>query len=570
MIVTINGKELWANPGDTILNVAQREGIKIPTLCYLKGFTPTGSCRICVVEVEGQRNLVPSCAQPVTEGMRVLTNSTKVRRARKTIIELLIANHPQDCLVCVRNGNCELQDLASEYGVRDYRYTGERRMNKKDIASPSIERDPNKCILCGRCVRVCHETQNVGAIDLARRGFSSYVTPAMDSSLNTSPCVYCGQCITVCPVGALTEKSHEKLVWEAINDPNRIVIAQTAPSVRVALGEEFGLEPGSIVTGKMTAALRRMGVDMVFDTNFGADLTIMEEGAELISRLKNGGKIPLLTSCSPGWVKYVETFYPDLLEHVSTCKSPQEMTGAIIKSFYAQKMNIDPAKIFVVSVMPCTAKKFESQRPELGFNYPDVDAVLTTREMARMIKNSGIDFHKLPDDHFDDPLGESTGAGAIFGATGGVMEAALRTAHFFLTGKEMNDIEFSPIRGLDGVRRATVFINDIELHVAAVSGLKNIDSFLDDIRSGKSEFAFIEVMACPGGCINGGGQPLPADPEKVKKRAEAIYEIDRATARRCSHQNSSIQKLYQEFLGEPNSHKSHELLHTHFVSREIQ
>ncbi|HNR68205.1 MAG TPA: NADH-dependent [FeFe] hydrogenase, group A6 [bacterium] len=570
MIVTINGKELWANPGDTILNVAQREGIKIPTLCYLKGFTPTGSCRICVVEVEGQRNLVPSCAQPVTEGMRVLTNSTKVRRARKTIIELLIANHPQDCLVCVRNGNCELQDLASEYGVRDYRYTGERRMNKKDIASPSIERDPNKCILCGRCVRVCHETQNVGAIDLARRGFSSYVTPAMDSSLNTSPCVYCGQCITVCPVGALTEKSHEKLVWEAINDPNRIVIAQTAPSVRVALGEEFGMEPGSIVTGKMTAALRRMGVDMVFDTNFGADLTIMEEGAELISRLKNGGKIPLLTSCSPGWVKYVETFYPDLLEHVSTCKSPQEMTGAIIKSFYAQKMNIDPAKIFVVSVMPCTAKKFESQRPELGFNYPDVDAVLTTREMARMIKNSGIDFHKLPDDHFDDPLGESTGAGAIFGATGGVMEAALRTAHFFLTGKEMNDIEFSPIRGLDGVRRATVFINDIELHVAAVSGLKNIDSFLDDIRSGKSEFAFIEVMACPGGCINGGGQPLPADPEKVKKRAEAIYEIDRATARRCSHQNSSIQKLYQEFLGEPNSHKSHELLHTHFVSREIQ
>jgi iron-only hydrogenase group A len=570
MIVTINGKELWANPGDTILNVAQREGIKIPTLCYLKGFTPTGSCRICVVEVEGQRNLVPSCAQPVTEGMRVLTNSTKVRRARKTIIELLIANHPQDCLVCVRNGNCELQDLASEYGVRDYRYTGERRMNKKDIASPSIERDPNKCILCGRCVRVCHETQNVGAIDLARRGFSSYVTPAMDSSLNTSPCVYCGQCITVCPVGALMEKSHEKLVWEAINDPNRIVIAQTAPSVRVALGEEFGMEPGSIVTGKMTAALRRMGVDMVFDTNFGADLTIMEEGAELISRLKNGGKIPLLTSCSPGWVKYVETFYPDLLEHVSTCKSPQEMTGAIIKSFYAQKMNIDPAKIFVVSVMPCTAKKFESQRPELGFNYPDVDAVLTTREMARMIKNSGIDFHKLPDDHFDDPLGESTGAGAIFGATGGVMEAALRTAHFFLTGKEMNDIEFSPIRGLDGVRRATVFINDIELHVAAVSGLKNIDSFLDDIRSGKSEFAFIEVMACPGGCINGGGQPLPADPEKVKKRAEAIYEIDRATARRCSHQNSSIQKLYQEFLGEPNSHKSHELLHTHFVSREIQ
>ncbi|MBN1541648.1 iron hydrogenase small subunit [candidate division KSB1 bacterium] len=570
MIVTINGKDLWANPGETILTVAQREGIKIPTLCYMQGFSPTGSCRVCVVEVEGYRSLVPSCAQPVSEGMRVLTNSPKVRRARKTIVELLIANHPQDCLVCVRNGNCELQTLAAEYGVRDFRYTGERRTNKKDVASPSIERDPNKCILCGRCIRVCHETQNVGAIDFARRGFSSYVTPAMESSLNTSPCVYCGQCIVVCPVGALTEKSHEKIVWEAINDPDRVVVAQTAPAVRVALGEEFGFEPGTIVTGKMTAALRRMGVNYVFDTNFGADLTIMEEGTELISRLKNGGSLPLLTSCSPGWIKYVETFYPDLLDHVSSCKSPQEMTGAIIKSYYAEKMNIDPASIFVVSVMPCTAKKFESQRPELGEEYPDVDAVLTTREMARMIKNSGIDFQKLDDDHFDDPLGESTGAAAIFGASGGVMEAALRTAHFAITGKEMDNIEFTPIRGLQGVKEAKVKIGDNDLRVAAVSGLSHINQFLDDIRNGSSAYQFIEVMACPGGCINGGGQPLPADPIKVKKRIEAIYEIDRSTPRRCSHQNESIQRLYAEFLGEPNSHKAHELLHTHYVNREVR
>jgi iron-only hydrogenase group A len=568
MRITINDKEYWANPGETVLTVSEREGIRIPTLCHLKGFTPTGSCRVCVVEVEGQRNLVPSCAFPIYDGMKVWTNSPKVRRARKTIIELLLANHPQDCLVCVRNGNCELQSLAAQYGVRDYRYVGERRQNKKDVASPSIERDPNKCILCGRCVRVCHETQNVGAIDFAKRGFSSYVTPSMDSSLNTSPCVYCGQCVVVCPVGALTEKSHEKIVWEAINDPDKVVIAQTAPAVRAALGEEFGMEPGTVVTGKMTAALRRMGVDKVFDTNFGADLTIMEEATELIHRVQNNKPLPMLTSCSPGWIKYVETKYPDLLDNVSTCKSPQEMTGAVIKSYYADKLGIDPASIFVVSIMPCTAKKFESQRPELGDRYPDVDAVLTTREMARMIRNSGMDFNKLPDDHFDDPMGESTGAAVIFGATGGVMEAALRTAYHYLTQREMKDIEFAPIRGLNGVKEATVDIDGTQIRVAAVSGLHNIDTFLEDIREGKSNYHFIEVMACPGGCINGGGQPLPADPEKAKKRANALYEIDRSQPKRSSHHNESIQRLYEEFLGEPNGHKSHELLHTHYVNRE--
>jgi iron-only hydrogenase group A len=570
MRVTINGKEYWANPGETILTVASREGIKIPTLCYMKGFSPTGSCRVCVVEVNGQRqSMVPACAYPVTEGMKVDTNSSHVRRARKTIIELLIANHPMDCLVCVRNGNCELQTLAAQYGIRSYRYVGERRTAKLDIASPAIERDPEKCILCGRCVRMCHEVQNVGAIDFAKRGFQSYVTPAQDSSLNTIPCVFCGQCVVVCPVGALREKSHQKIVWEAINDPKKVVIAQVAPAIRVALGEEFGMEPGSIVTGKTVAALRRLGVDKVFDTNFGADLTIIEEATELINRIKNGGKLPLLTSCSPGWIKYMEHFYPDLLEHVSTCKSPHEMEGALIKSYYAEKIGVDPANVFVVSIMPCTAKKFEAQRPELGDEYPDVDAVLTTRELARMIHTGGIEFAKLPDDNFDDPMGEATGAGAIFANAGGVMEAAIRTAHYFLTGQDMDEMEFTPIRGLQGVKEAEINVAGQILRIAAVNGLKNMDVFLNSIREGKSVYHFIEVMACPGGCINGGGQPLPSDPEKIRKRAEAVYQIDRSLPKRGSHHNESVMRLYKEFLGEPNGHKAHELLHTHYMEREF-
>ncbi|HOT97132.1 MAG TPA: NADH-dependent [FeFe] hydrogenase, group A6 [bacterium] len=567
MKVTINNKECWANPGETILTVAEREGIQIPTLCYLKGFSPTGACRVCVVEVEGQRNLIPSCAFPMSEGMVVQTNSPQVRRARKTIVELLIANHPQDCLTCVRNGNCELQDLAAQYGVRDVRYAGEIRGGKIDIASPSIERDPEKCILCGRCVRVCHEVQNVGAIDFVRRGFKSAVAPAMDGSLNAIACVFCGQCITVCPVGALREKSNEKIAWEAINNPKKHVVAQIAPAVRVALGEEFGMEPGSVVTGKIVAALRRIGVDRVFDTNFGADLTIIEEASELLHRIKNGGTLPLLTSCSPGWVKYIEHFYPDLLPHVSSCKSPHEMEGALIKSYYAEKTGIPPQDIYVISIMPCIAKKFEAQRPELKEVYADVDAVLTTRELARMIKNAGIDFTKLNDEHFDDPMGESTGAAVIFGAAGGVMEAALRTAHYFLTGKDMDNVEFTPVRGLQGVKEGEVNIAGITIRVAAVSGLKNIGVILDKIRSGDSTYQFIEVMACPNGCINGGGQPINSDPEKVRKRMEAIYAIDRTLPKRASHHNESVMRLYKEYLGEPNGHKAHELLHTHYVER---
>lgn len=568
MNITLNGQTCWAKPGETILDVAHREGVNIPTLCHLSQFSPTGSCRICTVEVENCGTLVPACAFPISEGMVVRTNSPRVRRARKTIIELLVANHPPDCLFCVRSGSCELQKLTQEYGVRTHRYQGERRRARIDIASPAIERDPEKCILCGRCVRICHETQHVGAIDFVHRGFRSAVAPALERSLNTVPCVDCGQCVVNCPVGALTEKSSQKPVWEAINNPDLVVVAQVAPAVRVALAEEFGADAGTVATGRTVAALRRIGFSRVFDTNFGADLTIIEEATELLHRLTHGGSIPMLTSCSPGWVKFIEHMYPDLLGNLSSCKSPHEMEGALLKTYYANKIGVDPSRMFVVSVMPCTAKKYEAQRPELGGDYPDVDAVITTRELARMIRVAGIDFHKLPNEGFDDPMGESTGAGAIFGASGGVMEAALRTAHFYLTGKDMPSPSYAPIRGLEGVKQAEVRIGDTTLRVAAVSGLKNIKPMLDAIRDGNSPFHFIEVMACPGGCVNGGGQPLPATPEKLIKRTESIYQIDRESPRRNSHRNESVQKLYAEFLGEPGGHLSHELLHTHFVERD--
>ncbi|MBR9976351.1 MAG: [FeFe] hydrogenase, group A [Bacteroidetes bacterium] len=568
MNITLNGQTCWAKPGETVLDVARREGMNIPTLCHLSAFSPTGSCRICTVEVEHCGTLVPACAYPISEGMVVRTNSPRVRRARKTIIELLVANHPPDCLFCVRSGSCELQKLTQEYGVRTHRYQGERRRARIDIASPAIERDPEKCILCGRCVRICHETQHVGAIDFVHRGFRSAVAPALERSLNTVPCVDCGQCVVNCPVGALTEKSSQKPVWEAINNPDLVVVAQVAPAVRVALAEEFGAEAGTVATGRTVAALRRIGFARVFDTNFGADLTIIEEATELLHRLTHGGSIPMLTSCSPGWVKFIEHLYPDLLGNLSSCKSPHEMEGALLKTYYANKIGVDPSRMFVVSVMPCTAKKYEAQRPELGGDYPDVDAVITTRELARMIRVAGIDFHKLPNEGFDDPMGESTGAGAIFGASGGVMEAALRTAHFYLTGNDMPSPSYAPIRGLEGVKQAEVRIGDTTLRVAAVSGLKNIKPMLDAIRDGNSPFHFIEVMACPGGCVNGGGQPLPATPEKLIKRTESIYQIDRESPRRNSHRNESVQKLYAEFLGEPGGHLSHELLHTHFVERD--
>jgi iron-only hydrogenase group A len=568
MHITLNGSTCVAAPGETILSVAQREGCKIPTLCHLKHLSPTGSCRMCVVEVDGARSLAPACAMPVSDGMRVQTNSPRVRRARKTIIELLIANHPPECLTCVRNLRCELQTLAAEYGVRSERYVGERRRAKIDVANPAIERDPEKCILCGRCVRTCHEVQQVGAIDFVKRGFQSYVAPAFDRSLNTVACVDCGQCIVVCPVGALREKSSQKSVWEAINNRDLHVVAQIAPAVRVALGEEFGMPPGTVVTGKAVAALRRMGVDRVFDTNFGADLTIIEEAHELLGRIAGKGPLPMLTSCSPGWIKFIEHYYPDLLGHLSTCKSPHEMEGALAKSHYAEKNGIDPARIFTVSVMPCTAKKFEAQRPELGDSYPDVDAVLTTRELARMIDLAGIEFGMLPEQAFDDPMGESTGAAVIFGAAGGVLEAALRTAHHALTGRELEAVEFQALRGLQGIKEAEVTIEGRTLRVAAVNGLGNIGALLDDIRAGCSPYHFIEVMACPGGCINGGGQPQPSDPAKVLRRMEATYGIDRGFTTRCSHHNASVRRLYEEFLGEPNGHRAHELLHTRFQQRE--
>lgn len=567
--VYINGQEFKAKKGETILQICEREGINIPTLCYLKELSPTGSCRVCVVEVEGMRNLVPACAFPVTDGMKIETNSPRVRRARKTNIELLLANHPQECLICVRNGNCELQDLSSTYGVREYRYNGEKRNLPCDIASPAIERDPEKCILCGRCVRVCNEIQKVGAIDFIRRGFDSMVSPAYEYSLNETSCIYCGQCIMVCPVGALREKSHQKLVWEYLNNKDLFTVAQIAPAVRVAVGEEFGLPAGMDVSKKMVSALKRMGFDRVFDTNFGADLTIMEEASELVYRLQKDSPIPLITSCSPGWVKFLEHFYPELIPHVSTCKSPHEMEGAIIKSYYAKVMGLDPKKIRVVSIMPCTAKKFEAQRPELGNQYPDVDAVITTREFIRMVKIAGIDFQNLTEQEFDNPLGESTGAAAIFGTSGGVLEAALRTAYWMITGVDLEDVNFEEVRGLKGVKEAEVDINGNKLRVAAVSGVGNVREILNDIRNGKSKYHFIEVMACEGGCINGGGQPLPRNLEKLIARQKGLYKIDATKKSRCSHHNEGVKILYREFLKKPNSEVAHKYLHTSYVAREI-
>lgn len=568
--LTINNIKVNAEEGMTILDAAKSVGIKIPTLCHMKDLVPSGACRICVVEVEGQRGLIPSCAYPVSEGMVVHTNSPRVRRARKTIVELLIENHPQDCLICVRNKNCELQDLSETYGVREHRYFGECKSHAIDTSSPSIERDPAKCILCGRCVRACNEIQKIGAIDFANRGFNSIVTTPYNKGLNISDCILCGQCILACPTAALREKSSLKEVTNALNSKNKFTVVQIAPAVRASIGEEYNLPIGMNVTGKLVTALRRVGFHRVFDTNFGADLTIMEESAELIDRIQNKKTLPMFTSCCPGWIKWIEQNKPELLGHISTCKSPHEMTGAIIKSYYAKKMNIKPEDVFVVSIMPCTVKKFEAQRPELSEDYlQDVDAVLTTRELARLFKMCGIDFNELPEDNFDNPLGESTGAAAIFGATGGVMEAALRTAYFKLTGKNLEKLELEDIRGLEGIREKTVKINDnLEIRVAIVNGIGYIKPIIEEIEKGTSPYHFIEVMTCPGGCINGGGQPIQSNPEKVIKRIKALYEIDQKSKNRLSHENESVKQLYKEFLGEPNSHKAHELLHTHYVNRK--
>ena len=569
MNIQVNDKVIEGKKGEMLLTALRRAGIKVPTLCNMENLFPSGACRMCVVEVEGQRNLVPSCAFPVTDGMKVKTHSPRAIRARKTIIELLLANHPDDCLYCVRNGNCQLQHLSEELGVRERRYAGTKSDWHIDASSPSIVRDPAKCILCGKCVRVCEEIQGVSAIDFMGRGSKACVGTAFNQGLNVSSCINCGQCIMICPTGALREQSSIKEVLAALADPEMYVVAQHAPAVSVTLAEEFGLKSGTDICGAMTAALRRLGFKKVFDTSFTADLTIMEEASELAQRVATGGTLPMFTSCSPGWIKYVETFYPDFIANLSTCKSPQQMMGAVIKSYFAQREGIDPSKVFVASIMPCTAKKFECGRPEQAHTgVADVDAVLTTRELARVIRMRGLDLGALEPETADTPFGERSTAGKMFGATGGVMEAAIRTAHFLLTGKELAALEVKAVRGMAGVKEAKVKVGDLEIGVAVVSGLGNARKVIEEIKAGRQDLHFIEVMTCPGGCISGGGQPLYADQDAVRARMQALYNIDRDEPLRTSHSNVSVQRLYKEFLGKPLGEKSHHLLHTHYVPRE--
>jgi iron-only hydrogenase group A len=568
--LTINGQAVKADAGATILDAAKQAGMHIPTLCYHPDLRAEGVCRICVVEVQGQKTLCPACMYPVADGMVVSTHSPKVREARRMIVELMLANHPQDCLTCGKNQKCELQKLAQELGLQDVRFKGERQDHPIDDLNPSVVRDPEKCIACKRCVRVCHDIQSVGALSVTNRGWETTIGPAFGNPLSEAVCVFCGQCINRCPTGALQEKDSTAAVWEALGDPSKHVVVQTAPAVRASIGEEFGMPPGSRVTGKMVTGLRMLGFDKVFDTDFTADLTIMEEGYELIHRVKEGGVLPQITSCSPGWIKFIEHFYPELLPHVSSCKSPQQMFGALAKTYYAEKAGIDPKDIVVVSIMPCTAKKFECERPEMDDSgFQDVDYVLTTREAAAMMKEAGIDLPSLDDGEFDLPLGASTGAAVIFGNTGGVMEAALRTAYAVLSGHELEDVNIEAVRGYDGVRSAEVPITEgLTLKAAVSHGLSNARKVLEGIKSGEFDgYHFIEIMCCPGGCIGGGGQPYPTSEDVRKKRIAAVYDEDEAMKIRRSHENPAVIMLYKEFLGEPLSHKSHELLHTKYTPR---
>jgi len=568
--IDANGQTIEARKGATILQTLTRAGINVPTICHMEGLLPSGTCRMCVVEVEGFGSLVPSCSYPVAEGMKIRTNTPEIMRTRKTIVELLLSNHPDDCLYCARNGNCDLAKLAAEHGVRDRAFRGERLHRPKDISSPSIIREPDKCILCGKCVRVCEEIQGVGAIDFVQRGSKAYVGTAFNQGLNVSSCINCGQCILVCPTAALSEHKYVNEVLQALADPGKMVVVQHAPAVSVSIAEEFGLKPGTDFDGKMVAALRRVGFARVFDTSFAADLTIMEEGSELVHRVQHGGVLPMFTSCSPGWVKFVEQFYPEFLPNVSTCKSPQQMMGAVIKSFFAEKEHLDPKQIVSVSVMPCTAKKFESARPEMGRDYvADVDFVLTTRELAELFRIAGVNPAVLQPEAADTPFGERSSAGKLFGASGGVMEAAVRSAYFLLTGTEMQDYKIQDLRGLKGSKELRVRIGDLDLGAAVVSSLRQARTLMDEIRAGRRDIHFIEVMTCPGGCINGGGQPIGADLDAVKARMLALYQIDRDDRLRVSHKNESVQRLYAEFLGEPLGHKSHALLHTQYDRRDV-
>ena len=572
--LTIDNQKIQVKEGTTILEAAKQAGIDIPTLCFLKDINEVGDCRMCIVEVEGRKGFATSCIQKVEEGMIVHTHTPNVLEARHVILDLIISNHAKDCLTCTRSGNCELQTLAVKFNVLNVEFPGEMTKHKIDDLSPSIVRDFNKCILCRRCVAACKNVQGIGAIDCINRGFESCISTVGDKSLNDVNCTNCGQCIQACPTGALHEKETIKDVWVKLKDPDTYVIAQTAPAVRVALGEEFGMPIGTNVTGKMVTSLKRLGFDKVFDTNTGADLTIMEEAHEFIERFKSNENLPMITSCSPGWIKYIEMNYPELLSHLSTCKSPHEMFGAILKTYYSKKMGIDANKIYVVSIMPCIAKKFESKRPEMkNEELWNVDNVITTRELSRMIKQANIEFENLEENQFDDPMGEATGAGAIFGTTGGVMEAALRTAQDTLTGKDLPQIDFEEVRGGEGIKKAIVNIGGKDIKVVAASGLKNAQIILEEIKSGKADYQFVEIMACPGGCIMGGGQPIKSS--KIRReidvralRANALYKIDEKSTIRKSHENPVIKKLYEEFLQEPGSNIAHELLHTQYHERK--
>jgi NADH-quinone oxidoreductase subunit G len=573
--VTINNEKIAVEEGTTILEAAKKLNIRIPTLCHLnlpnlKMVNKSASCRVCVVEVEGRRNLAPSCATPVSEGMVVTTNTLRCIKARRMIVELFLSNHPTDCLVCEKNLDCELQALAAELNIRRIKFNGVRARHEKDISSKAIIRNMDKCVLCRRCETMCNEVQTVNVYSAVNRGFDTYIAPSLNVPMSESICTFCGQCVSVCPTAALTVVNDIPNVWDALNDKSKFVIVQTAPAIRVALGEEFKQEPGTIVTGKMVTALRKLGFAKVFDTDFAADLTIMEEAAEFIHRLKHGGKLPILTSCCPGWVKFFEHQFNDMLDIPSTCKSPHEMFGVIAKTYYAKKMEIDPKNMYVVSIMPCLAKKYEAARDELAHDgIRDVDAVLTTRELGDMLREANIDLMTLHEDEFDDPLGESTGASVIFGVTGGVIEAALRTAYEWLSNQTLEKVDFHDLRGFEGIKEAVVKINDEDVKIAVAHGLGNARKLLEDIKAGKSHYHAIEIMACPGGCIGGGGQPYHYGHfDVLEKRMAGIYKEDAGKKLRKSHENPSIKKLYQEFLGEPYGERAHELLHTHYVKRK--